>query len=92
MNIEEVKIGSKVKWESQSKGCWKEKEGELIAIISSYTDARNYLPEGIKESRCKFDGRSQNERLLVKVMGGVKGNLDYYYAPRISVVRLVKEV
>lgn len=88
MNNKDVKIGDIVTWESQARASWKVKEGRVMAIIPPYTDARNYLSEDIKESRCRFDGRSQNERLLVRVMGGAKGNLEYYYAPRISAVSL----
>lgn len=84
-----IDIGCNVKWKSQSQGFWKEKEGEVIAIVQPNINASKYLPVGVSASRCKFDDRSKNERLLVKVMGGAKGTIDYYYAPRISTVELI---
>lgn len=89
-NNKNIVIGCKVKWESQAQGSWKEKEGKVIAIIQPNMDIKKYLPKDTKISRCMFDGRSQNERLLVEVMGGAKKSLKYYYAPRLSAVNVIK--
>lgn len=83
----EIKVGDYVKWESQSGGCYTEKEGTGLALLPPGEDAFQYLPDDVKKTHIKFQSRSQIERALVKVMAGVKKDIAHYYAPRVSMLQ-----
>ena len=82
--MKKIEVGDFVKWESQALGCYTEKEGTVIALLSPGEDAFQYLPNGVKKTHIKFQSRSQIERALVKVMAGAKKDIAHYYAPRVS--------
>lgn len=87
----EIQPGALVQWESQSGGVYKQKRGTVIAFIPSGENAEKYLPSGTIKSHIKFQYRSSIPRVLVKVMTGVNSDIETFYAPRASMLEVIKE-
>lgn len=85
--MNKIKVGDFVKWESQSGGCYTEKEGIVLTLLAPGEDAFQHLPDDVKKTHIKFQSRSQIERALVKVMAGAKKDIAHYYAPRVSMLQ-----
>jgi len=79
-----IVAGDTVKWESQSGGYWKKKEGKLIGYCQAEKDAKQFVPKGTPVSRIKFQSKSPFERAIVEVPRGGKSTISDYYAPRVS--------
>lgn len=91
-----IKIGDVVKWKSQSNGFWKEKRGELIAIVPANVSIYDAWPEAktIPKARQKWGGEiSQNDRGIVRItkISDKKLKIRHeYYAPRLSVLKRIE--
>lgn len=87
----EIQPGTPIQWESQSGGYYKQKKGIVIAFIPPGENAEKYLPSGTLRSHIKFQNRSSIPRVLVKVMTGVNSDIETFYAPRASMLEVIKE-
>ena len=87
-----MKVGDKVTWKSQAMGCDKTKSGVIIADIPAGVSVKQYIPDSAKKSHSKIDkGISTIDRMLVAVKAGEYGQITHYYAPRKSLLRVIKE-
>ncbi|SFV08056.1 hypothetical protein [Alicyclobacillus macrosporangiidus] len=89
--------GDLVRWESQSQGSWKEKRGEVVAVIPAGLSAFRFLPSGKpnKEWRAMFTTDvAKIDRVLVRVQRVRKRDGQVlgwdYYCPRLSQVLIVE--
>lgn len=76
-----LKIGDKVRWESQAQGSWTEKNGTVIAEIPAGESPMSHIPKTAKKSHIKFDEISKRDRVLVAVPAGKDGQITHYYCP-----------
>jgi len=97
MTKDEFTPGIRVSWESTSQGSTVGKSGEAIAVIHPSDIPCEVYPvlKDVSSSCIKLGsgihGRSSCDRLLVRVdRKGVKGESlkPWFYAPRLSVVRI----
>jgi hypothetical protein len=79
-----MKIGSIVQWSSQAGGCWKEKQGKIVAVVPTNTNPiRGGISAQFNEThRSTIDSRSlgrPGESYLVEVLALGKGKPALYW-------------
>lgn len=92
-----VRRGDRVRWTSQAQGTWKDKRGEVVAVIPKGVSAFRYLPSGKpnKDWRPMFTTDvAKIDRVLVRVPRVRKRDGQVlgwdYYCPRLSQVEIAE--
>lgn len=87
----EMNVGDMVTWTSQAMGIWKEKRGQIIAIVPAGESIEKVWPQAkeIPKARRKWaDDISKNDRAIVEVPRASGRGCDYY-APRLAMLKRI---
>lgn len=87
------KVGDSVAWTSQSSGTWRDKKGDIVAIVAGGASLRAALlavDSLAPKSALKAQDVAHNERYLVRVRRPQRRNGPVpecdYYAPLVKVI------